>query len=153
MKQFFIIFSFFLFISCTEKPKEISKESKENCTAKGAKGDELVMYKASEMALLMEEMYKANMKVKNQIKAGQLPENFPERFKNIHKAVLTDPSDRTDAFNAFSDNYLSNLESVYKATTASDAKTRFNNTINACVACHQTTCTGPIPRIKKLLIK
>jgi cytochrome c553 len=147
MKSIFVILSFFLLFSCSEELKKVEVE-KEAVTK-----EKMVMYQPSEMANLMNEMYQANMKVKNQIKAGQLPEGFPEKFKNIHKAVLTDPTDRTDSFKVFSDNYLANLESVYKATEVKDAQERFNNTINACVACHQTTCTGPIPRIKKLLIK
>ncbi len=146
MKHFFSLILVAFLFSCT-------KETKKEPISKTPKTVELKMYKPSEMALLMEEMFQANMKVKKQIQAGELPDSFPERFKNIHKAVLTDPNDRTASFKTFSDNYLNNLASVYTASTASDAKTRFNNTINACVACHQTTCTGPIPRIKKLLIK
>lgn len=146
MKKILIIFIVLLTFSCSEKSK---KEVIESTQAK----EEMKMYKPSEMALLMEEMYQANEKVKNQIKNGQIPDTFPEKFKNIHKAVLTDPNDRTASFETFSTNYLENLASVYKATNTQDAKERFNNTINTCVACHQTTCTGPIPRIKKLLIK
>ena len=144
MRYTTILFSLLLF-ACNTQPKQ------EPVTAKPA--EKMQMYQPSEMALLMEEMYQANMKVKNQIKAGEIPKDFPEKFKNIHKAVLTDPNDRTASFEAFSKSYLDNLTSVYKATDATDAKVRFNNTINACVACHQTTCTGPIPRIKKLLIR
>lgn len=144
MRYTLLILSLFLF-ACNTQPKQ------EPTVAKPA--EKMQMYQPSEMALLMEEMYQANMKVKNQIKAGELPKSFPEKFKNIHKAVLTDPSDRTASFESFSKNYLDNLASVYTAANATAAKTRFNNTVNACVACHQTTCTGPIPRIKKLLIR
>jgi len=147
MKNLFLIATLFLLFSCADAPKKTEVKVTESPKEK------MVMYQPSEMANLMNEMYQANMKVKNQIKAGQLPEGFPEKFKNIHKAVLTDPNDRTPSFEVFSDNYLASLESVYKATAVEDAQERFNNTINACVACHQTTCTGPIPRIKKLLIK
>ena len=34
-----------------------------------------------------------------------------------------------------------------------ELKERYNTAINNCLACHKTECTGPIPKIKKLLIQ
>ncbi|TDQ30270.1 acetolactate decarboxylase [Tenacibaculum caenipelagi] len=114
--------------------------------------EELIMYQSSEMAALMNAMYEGNMTIKNKILEGESIGDFPETYLNIHNAVLTDPADRNASFEAFSKLYIQNMQQVY--TGAKDSlKENFNKTINSCIACHQTTCTGPIPRIKKLLIK
>ena len=34
-----------------------------------------------------------------------------------------------------------------------ELKDRYNAAINNCLGCHKTECTGPIPKIKKLLIQ
>ncbi|MCI2228949.1 hypothetical protein MC378_07200 [Polaribacter sp. MSW13] len=108
-------------------------------------------YKQSEMAALMLQMYAANLENKKLILEGKTPADFPDEFLNIHTAKLTDASDRNASFNSFSEYYLKTLAQVY---TAKDSlKLKHNNAINSCIACHQTTCLGPIPKIKKLLIK
>ena len=110
------------------------------------------MAKQSEMSALMLEMYEANKKLKAQIINGEELSDFPQEFLKIHTANLTEPSDRTPEFNAYSDIYLSNLRFVYE-TDKDSLSYQFNQTINSCIACHQSSCPGPIPRIKKLLIK
>jgi len=114
--------------------------------------EELIMYQSSEMAALMNAMYEGNMTVKNKILEGDSIGNFPDIYLNIHDAVLTDPADRNASFEAFSKLYIQNMQQVYSGSQDS-LKQNFNQTINSCIACHETTCRGPIPRIKKLLIK
>ena len=113
--------------------------------------EELVMYKSSEMALLMREMYVFNEKTKEKIIKNEELGEFPTNFLNIHSAILTDPTDRTVGFEGFSQAFLENQQAVFSANTT-DKKEQFNVMINSCVACHKTTCIGPIPKIKKLLI-
>lgn len=124
--------------SCKEK-KEEQKE-------------ELIMYQSSEMAALMNAMYEGNMTIKNKILEGESIGDFPETYLNIHSAVLTDPADRNISFEAFSKRYIQNMQQVYSGSKDS-LKQNFNQAVNSCIACHKTTCKGPIPRIKKLLIK
>jgi len=119
--------------------------------AETAKKKELVMYKSSEMALLMREMYIFNEKTKEKIIKNEELGEFPANFLNIHSAILTDPTDRTVGFEGFSKAFLLNQQAVFSENTA-DKKEQFNVMINSCVACHKTTCIGPIPKIKKLLI-
>ena len=76
---------------------------------------------------------------------------FPADFLNIHTEVLTDPTDRNSGFEGFSRAFLLNQQAVFSDKTT-DKKEQFNVMVNACVACHKTTCIGPIPKIKKLLI-
>ena len=109
------------------------------------------MYKQSEMAALMLQMYAKNADNKRLVLEGKTPEDFPEEFLKIHTAQLTDPSDRNANFNAFSDFYLTSFKQVFE-TSKDSLIIKHNNTINSCIACHKTTCIGPIPKIKKLLI-
>ncbi|WP_428740685.1 hypothetical protein [Tenacibaculum sp.] len=127
-----------LFFSCKKEKKQPKEE--------------LIMYQSSEMAALMNAMYEGNMTIKNKILKGETIGSFPENYLNIHNAVLTDPADRNASFEAFSKLYIQNMQQVY-AGSKDSLKENFNKAINSCVACHQTTCTGPIPRIKKLIIK
>ncbi|CAM1352973.1 hypothetical protein [Tenacibaculum ascidiaceicola] len=139
MKQSIIVLLMSLALfSCKEK-KEEQKE-------------ELIMYQSSEMAALMNAMYEGNMTIKNKILEGESIGDFPETYLNIHSAVLTDPADRNISFEAFSKQYIQNMQQVYSGSKDS-LKQNFNQAVNSCIACHKTTCTGPIPRIKKLLIK
>ena len=106
----------------------------------------------SEMAALMLKMYDKNLENKTLVLEGKAPKDFPKEFLNIHTAQLTDSSNRTPAFNAFSNFYLKSFQKVF--TTSKDSLvSKHNNAVNSCIACHETTCIGPIPRIKKLLIK
>ena len=133
-----IVLLLFLFGCSQKKEKEvIITESK--------------MYKQSEMAALMLKMYAVNLENKALILDGKLPNSIPKEFTNIHTAKLTDPSDRNAAFKGFSDFYLKTYEQV-TTTTKDSLPVKHNNTINSCIACHKTTCIGPIPKIKKLLI-
>ena len=107
--------------------------------------------KQSEMAALMLEMYDANLENKKKILEGESPTQYPKDFSKIYSAKLTDSTDRNASFNAFSDFYLYTLKKVYNAPKDS-LKIYHNNAVNSCISCHETTCIGPIPRIKKLLI-
>jgi hypothetical protein len=106
----------------------------------------------SEMAALMLKMYDKNLENKTLILDGKIPGNFPKEFLNIYTAQLTDSSDRTPAFNLFSGFYLKSFQKVFK-TSKDSLILKHNNAVNSCIACHKTTCIGPIPKIKKLLIK
>lgn len=108
-------------------------------------------YKQSEMAALMLLMYEVNEENKKLILEGKQPKDFPPEFLNIHSAQLTNPSDRTGSFEDFSNLYLVNMRNVFEPSQES-LKAKHNTAINSCIACHQTTCIGPIPKIKKLLI-
>ncbi len=129
------------FLSCQNQDKDTQKNK------------DYVMYEPSEMALLMEDMYKINERIKQDILDGKTPENFPEEFLKIHTAELSDFKKRNATFESFSKLYIDKQQEIFNSSTTEEAKERFNQAINLCISCHQTECTGPIPRIKKLLIK
>lgn len=140
MRKIIFIIAVISIVSCSsEKKKE---------TVIITKGK---VVKQSEMAALMLQMYEKNAENKKLILAGKEPKDFPEEFLKIHSATLTDPSDRKPEFKTYSNFYLDNLRKVFE-TSKDSLKERHNNVVNSCITCHQTTCIGPIPKIKKLLI-
>jgi cytochrome c553 len=142
MKQLFFILFAVLFISCNSTKEEAIVEI---TPAKN-------FYKQSEMAALMLLMYEKNEENKKLILAGKSPKEFPEEFLKIHTAQLTDSTDRNQNFEAFSKYYIKSIKQVFSSPQDSLIENH-NTAINSCIACHETTCVGPIPRIKKLLIQ
>ena len=141
MKHIILIAVALLMFSCASEVK------KENIVIRKGKSP-----KKSEMADLMLLMYDLNAANKNLILEGKKPKEFPNEFLKIHTAKLTDPSVRKLEFKAYSNHYLENLRKIFEPDKDS-LKSKHNNIINSCIACHQTTCLGPIPKIKKLLIQ
>ena len=129
-----------------------NKLQKEEISTKTVETEELVMYEMSEMALLMEKMFVENEQLKKKIENGEELGAFNQEYLKIHSAILTDPDVRNNSFNSFSKALLLNQEAVF-TTEGEEVKAQFNKMVQTCIACHQTTCMGPIPRIKKLLIK
>ena len=143
MKNHLFIILLIILSSCENKKETINETPKK---------EKLVMYQPSEMTTLMREMYDFQEESKKQIENGELPLDFPEKFKTIHAAKLSDDFEHDESFKGFTNLYYQNIESL-SSSTKNNAKQNFNAAIHTCVACHETTCTGPIPRIKKLLIK
>lgn len=140
MKKLLCLLLFICVLSCVDKKenKVIIQENK--------------AYQQSEMAALMLSMYQVNLENKKLILEGKFPEKYHQEFSKIHTAKLTDSTDRNAVFKGYSDFYLQNYEMLFKAPKDS-LKFSHNKTINSCITCHKTTCIGPIPKIKKLLIK
>lgn len=111
-----------------------------------------VMAEPSEMTILMMEMYAYNEGFKQQILNGNLTTEYPDRFENIHSAVLTNPSVKDSSFKAFASQFIEAQKLVFESPQE-DLTLHYNNAVNACISCHNVKCVGPIPRIKKLLIK
>jgi len=140
-KSLLIFFIFLGLLSCKngdEKPKVSNAD--------------LQMYEASEMTILMRQMYEVNKVVKNQIVNKDSLLAFPDDFKRIHTAVLTDPSERDDEFNVLATSFI-DLQKETLSINSDSIIINYNKSINTCIKCHETRCTGPIPKIKKLLIK
>ena len=106
------------------------------------------MYKASEMAILMEQMYVDNLRLKERIVSGDTIGKFPQHFIKIHKAVMTDETDKDTFFSEQAAKFIAAQQLIYE--DSKNAKEHFNNGIDACIKCHEVKCGGPIPKIKKL---
>ena len=131
-----------LTFSCNSSQKEDKSSQKK----------ELVMAEISEMTKLMNEMYAFNESIRQQIIDGNLNTNYPNNFDNIHTAVLTKSKVRGLDFESFSKTFLNSEKEIF-SDSQENLTSRYNTAINACISCHNVKCTGPIPRIKKLLIK
>ena len=142
MMRFYLLLVILLFIAFgCKKNQEKQKEKKV-----------LVMAETSEMTKLMIEMYAYNESIKQQIINGELKNSYPERFDNIHSSVLTNPSVRDSNFEAFALKFIEAQKQVFESPQE-ELTINYNNAIQACITCHNVKCVGPIPRIKKLLIK
>lgn len=146
---FFILFSF----SCKEKTQSECKVCDEELKqAQQTEKEALVMYEPSELATLMLEMYAENQDWKAEIKKGNIPKSFPEKYKNMHKAQSVNEYAGSEFYNAMSDTYLKSIKDLTEASPE-NAKERYNKMVNICLQCHQEICPGPIPKINKLILE
>ena len=113
--------------------------------------DELIMYEPSEMTILMRQIHEVNKLVKNQIIRKDTLLNFPEEFTGIFSATLTDSTERDDEFVLLAESFIE-FQKMAFSTYSDSTIYNYNQSINNCIECHKTRCTGPIPEIKKLLI-
>jgi len=113
---------------------------------------EPIMYQPTEMALLMRKMYEVNKVVKAQIINKDTLLQFPEEFSTIHTAVLTNPLERDKEFDSLSKIFIGHQRATFSSVSDSVVY-HFNKSVNTCINCHETRCVGPIPKIKKLLIR
>lgn len=103
----------------------------------------------SELALLMREMRDSAVSFKEMIKAGKIPDKFPEIFLKIHTAAPTDSETKKPSFNGYADAYLNSLKELSKSNN-SNAKLNYNAVVQACENCHSEHCPGPLSAIRKL---
>lgn len=152
MKHFSLIFlGVFFFIGCNNKAEETEIEPSPIEKPFLGEDKKFEMYELSEMALLMEQMYVDNERLKARIQNGETIGEFPNHFLKIHKAVMTDNTENDAFFSEQAALFIKAQELIYK--DPENAKTHFNNGVSACVKCHEVKCSGPIPRIKKLYIE
>lgn len=144
---FFVLF----LVQCSNNSENVTTEKAKsdsiaNCTAKplNPNGD-------SELALLMREMLHSSESLKEMIKQGNLPKEFPEAFLKIHTAEPTDSETKKASFDRFANNYVSNLQILYNSPKE-ELTQNYNAVINACAGCHSEHCPGPLKTINKLKI-
>src|SRR6478672_7812993 len=138
--KYIFLFSAVLFVMVSCQKKE---EQKETCAPeKKTEGKKFEMYKMSEMATLMEQMYIENKKVKEQIISGQPIGSFPEYYLKIHTAQFTDEADNDAFFKENAKLYIEAQKQLYD--DPKNAKQHFNDGVKACLTCHETKCGGPI---------
>lgn len=142
-----LLFSLMLILAFSCQKKE---EEKKVCPPKKEE-KKFEMYSMSEMAALMEQMYVENQNVKDKILKGKSLGKFPEYYLKIHKAKFTDESENDDFFKENAKLFIEAQKKIYSDPT--NAKANYNKGIDACIACHESKCGGPIPKIKKLYIK
>lgn len=151
MKNIVLICLSLLLFSCHKEQKKEHEATVEKKCDTATSGKKLQMYEMTEMALLMEQMYVDNKRLKERIIKGDTIGKFPKHFLKIHSATMTDSSDNDDFFKQQASKYIEAQKMIYE--DPKNAKEHFNNGVDACLNCHEQKCGGPIPRIKKLYIK
>ncbi len=114
---------------------------------------ELIIYEPSEMANLMNGMYAYNMQLREQIIKGETPVTMPLDLMMLHTAEMSNGHERTTVWNSFVNVFIESQQGIEDTLSNVQLKERYNTAINNCIVCHKTECTGPIPKIKKLLIQ
>jgi hypothetical protein len=106
---------------------------------------------ASELTLLMREMYADAQRMKQQLLKGKQPK-VRQHFDAIHTAKATVPSkNENDRFRAAAKAYQATLVALEQAN-ATDAPARYQDMIQSCMNCHATVCPGPMTRIQRLYL-
>ncbi len=146
----FLLFFVFFLEQCSNKSEQQSAEKivgdSASCTKKpvNPNGD-------SELSVLMRTMLHSSESMKELIKKGDLPKEFPEAFLKIHSAKPTDSETKKASFDGFANNYIDNLHALYNSPKA-DLTKHYNALITACANCHTDHCPGPLKAINKLKI-
>ncbi|WP_177761054.1 hypothetical protein [Flavobacterium sp. I3-2] len=147
-KVLILLFASVLLFSCQKKNSEDLKTVNNDTVEKKSK---FQMYEMSELALLMEQMYAYNQQLRSRIIDKDSLGQFPEKFENIHTAMMTDPSDNDTFYQEQATKYIIAQKAIYDNPDV--AQEKFNEMVESCLACHAKKCGGPVPRIKKLFIK
>lgn len=145
--KLFTVLVLILIFSC----KDVKNTTTEPTIVDGTEKYEV--YQGSEMANLMKGMYAYNMQLKQEVIAGEIVSEFPEEFLKIHSAEFSESKSRNQTFDHYSGKFIEAQKLVFTQDSTNSLVGRYNDAINLCITCHQTECTGPIPKIKKLLIK
>ncbi|REJ82873.1 MAG: hypothetical protein DWQ44_01780 [Bacteroidetes bacterium] len=107
---------------------------------------------SSELSMLMRDMFEHAALAKKMLAENKKIDVYPENFDKIYTAAPTDDETKNSFYDTFADIYLKALKGYVNSSNA-DLKEDYNNLVNTCLACHSTHCPGPVPRIKKLLVK
>jgi len=151
LKGLSCIFLIILAFSCNSSSEKTNTTESKVTITKGS--DRYDVYQGSEMANLMRGMYAFNLQLKKEVENGKVVTEFPEVFLNIHTAKFSESKSRNATFDHYSGKFVEAQKLIFAEDSIVPLSDRYNNAINLCVTCHQTECTGPIPKIKKLLIK
>nr|WP_317632111.1 hypothetical protein [uncultured Flavobacterium sp.] len=149
MKYIFILFTLASLISCQNKTENIETQNPDNAQSDSTSSS-FVMYEMSEMASLMEQMFVENKRLRTRIIENDTLGEMPNYFDGILTKKLTDSTDFDQFYVDHAKMFLENQKNIYNNPT--QAKEKFNASVDACIKCHEVKCGGPIQRIKKLYI-
>lgn len=102
----------------------------------------------SQLAFLMRTMRADLTNARALILAGQPVPPLEERHRLIRCSWPTRPEQRDASFDAFAQAYLAQVKALDAAPK--DAHAAFTNVVHGCLACHATTCPGPVEAIEQL---
>jgi len=103
---------------------------------------------ASELATLMRRMVKDLEDNRAAIEKGEVPAPLWLRHRRIRCSWPTALSDRNAAFDGMAQAYLAQVKAL--DAQPKDMRAAHDAVVEACRACHENTCSGPIERIMQL---
>jgi len=142
MKNTIIILFTLLALACNKEKKTVEKKPEKK----------FEMYQLSEMAMVMEQMYVENQRLKNHIIANDSVGQYPTFFDKINTSKTTAPDQFDDFFKQQSALFIDIQKDIYIQKDQTSQKKAFNKMVDACIQCHDVKCQGPIDRIQKLYI-
>ncbi len=151
MKKWIVLISIVCFaIACQENQNQSDTEEDQDEKMEQKEGITLINgVERSELALTMRDMYNQMKSVRDSLQAGQdIKTNYLERYKSIHTDHATEPEKIDELYQGMAANFLARYEAFEHATD--DRPTAFNQMLDACLACHQQKCPGPVKAINKL---
>jgi hypothetical protein len=135
-----------LFFACSS-----DDASTEQVVATKKEKKQFEMYEHSEMAAAMLYFYSHFEALKTAIREDQPLGEPSQQLELFHTAEMTKGKTKDETFL----NYLEEFKVSYASlfNDASENKLElYNATVDACIACHQKKCSGPIPKIEKLYL-
>lgn len=113
---------------------------------------EMKMAEVSELARLMKKMHKDAKLWRKAVIDGQDINDSTDFYAAITTSQPTKSDIQDPAFHGMAKYYQENLDAFLNTEDVNLSTASYNNLISACITCHQSYCTGPIPTIKKLYI-
>ena len=105
---------------------------------------------SSELAVLMNDLYREAETAKQKIARGHTPEWSVDAEKILTAAATEPEKAASSEYKAFAVSYLETVRMMKNASPA-EAPAHFKAMTTACMNCHNAICPGPTKRIRKLL--
>ncbi len=149
--------SFLFFAACNGSGT--NKETKSDSTAvvqddkdSASCSNETIMdpNNAKPMALMMREMVKNSDRMKAKIEKGEVVDSASFPFLRFYLVEPTDPNVLEPEFFEKARLFQESYKAIFAHQT--EQKKYYNLMINRCVKCHESYCSGPLKRIRKLPI-
>lgn len=104
---------------------------------------------ASEMTLLMRDMFSELEDIKEKIQQGEDISTKQLDFEMIHKQTPTDESFLKEGLESMSKAYAYSVETFNEEPNSKN----FSSIVNNCMSCHTMLCPGPLERIDNLILE
>jgi thioredoxin-related protein len=150
MKKLLIIIgllTWIFVIACHDIGTSKSADKNESCTKEETIKDP---NHPKPMALMMRTMANYCDSMRLDLKADKTIDSLKYPLLPFWKA---EPTDSSNLVNLFYDN-ASQYEKAYRQlmSNTNNQKENYTNVINSCVNCHNSFCSGPLKRIRKLTL-
>lgn len=158
MKYSTIFFTVLLFgvvlYACNQPSKQAEPKikSEKDSLAACENPDETIMdpNQTKPMALMMRTMVKNAQGMRDQVQKGEVLDSLKHPFIKFYLVEPTDPNVLVPVF--FENARLFQQAYLDLFRHPQEQKKYYNLMVGKCINCHESYCTGPLKRIRKLLI-